>query len=268
MRSMTLPVVDREAALTNLRNASGKFVKLLREVEDPDRPAIGYWSIGEVAVHVSHIFQLYPDIAAGKSSPVEDHLRLGEAWDRFLREDETRDPAVAAERIERGAADLVDATRSAEWDKLVSWHGGVEIPVYSLTCFLINECEVHGLDVSRAEDKPWTIAPDVARLILDGHFPVLPYFVNQAAARGFRANYELRVRGGSTVYANFDNGLLTIDVETNRPVDCRISFEPVDYLLLGYGRKSQWSSVLTGKIVAYGRKPWLGLRLPKLLHSV
>jgi uncharacterized protein (TIGR03083 family) len=265
---MPLPVVDREMALMKLQSSSSRFVELLRRVEDPSRTAIGHWSTGEVAVHVSHVFQLYPDIAVGKGSPVEDHLRLGDSWDRLLSEDETRDPGVAADRIERGAADFVEMARTAEWDKLVAWHGGIEVPIYTLGCFLINECEIHGFDVSQAEGTPWKLAPDVARLVVDGHFPVLPYYVNRDQARGLSAVYELRIRGGSTVYAKVDNGLLTIDLEPPRDVDCRISFDAADYLLVGYGRRSQWAAILRGNILAYGRKPWLGLRFAKLFHSV
>jgi hypothetical protein len=41
----------------------------------------------------------------------------------------------------------------------------------------------------------------------------------------------------------------------------------VAYLLVGYGRCGQWSSILRGKIVAGGRKPWLGLKFGRLLTS-
>jgi hypothetical protein len=38
-------------------------------------------------------------------------------------------------------------------------------------------------------------------------------------------------------------------------------------LLVFYGRISKWPPVLTGKILAWGRKPWLGLSMTKFLTT-
>ncbi len=46
-----------------------------------------------------------------------------------------------------------------------------------------------------------------------------------------------------------------------------ISADPVAFLLVGYGRIGQWGQILRGKLVASGRKPWLGLGFGKLLTS-
>ena len=48
-------------------------------------------------------------------------------------------------------------------------------------------------------------------------------------------------------------------------MDCHVSADPVALLLVSYGRRSQWVPVLTGKLLAWGRKPWLGLRLVRYL---
>jgi hypothetical protein len=44
-------------------------------------------------------------------------------------------------------------------------------------------------------------------------------------------------------------------------VDCRISADPVSLLEVLYGRESQWPAVLRGRLVAFGRKPWLAFGL-------
>jgi hypothetical protein len=38
-------------------------------------------------------------------------------------------------------------------------------------------------------------------------------------------------------------------------------------MLVGYGRISQWGPMGRGKLLAYGRKPWLALKLSKLLRN-
>ena len=46
-----------------------------------------------------------------------------------------------------------------------------------------------------------------------------------------------------------------------------ITADPVAFLLLGYGRISQWSPILRGKLRAGGRKPWLAMKFATLLAS-
>ena len=49
------------------------------------------------------------------------------------------------------------------------------------------------------------------------------------------------------------------------PVDCHISADPVAFLIVAYGRGSQWPPILRGKITAWGRKPWRAFGLMRLL---
>jgi hypothetical protein len=112
------------------------------------------------------------------------------------------------------------------------------------------------------------VDPDRARFVIDAHMPVLPHFTNEAEIEGLNAVFELDVKGGSTTYFIVRDGQLTIDTDRPARVDCRISTDPVDYLLVGYGRKSQWGPLLKGKVLALGRKPWLGLKFGKLFESV
>jgi putative sterol carrier protein len=46
-----------------------------------------------------------------------------------------------------------------------------------------------------------------------------------------------------------------------------ISADPVAFLEVGYGRANPLVAALTGKLVAKGRKPWLGLAFGKLFAA-
>lgn len=50
-------------------------------------------------------------------------------------------------------------------------------------------------------------------------------------------------------------------------VDCILSVDPVAFLRVGYGRANPLTAALTGKVVAFGRKPWLGLTFGSLLAA-
>lgn len=177
------------------------------------------------------------------------------------------DSGVIAGRIEEARGRLEELATEDRWNELVAWHGGIQIPVSSLVGIALNECAIHGHDIAAAEKRPWSIDPDEARLIIDAHFPFLPSFVDRANAANFEATYELSIRGGSTVYIHVHDGTMTIDMTPTRP-DCRISVDPVDYLLVGYGRKGRWGPILKGKIVAWGRRPWLGTKFATLFETV
>ena len=132
---------------------------------------------------------------------------------------------------------------------------------------LLGEFEIHGRDIARALGHRWTIAPAHARLILDGAAPVMPGLVNPATAAGHTATYELRIRGGTTHFWAFRDGQFSIVDELRRP-DVVLSADPVACLLVFYGRRSQWPEILRGRMLAWGRRPWLAVSFVKRFHQV
>lgn len=265
---MTLPVPEKSQAISHVDDSARRWINLLRSAQDGSRPAIGHWSVGDVAMHTSHVFQILGDVARGGTSPVEDHLRLSDHWEKLLAEDPERDPRLIADRLDQSSKEFLDALQQSDWEQPASWHGGVKVPTYALAGLVTGECVFHGLDVARALGRSWTIDPAKARLVIDGLLPVMPHFVKQDAAAGVHATIDFRFRGGPRVYMLIDDGSLVIDERTDRPIDCHVSADPVDYLLIGYGRKSQLGPALTGKILAWGKKPWLALKFAKLFHSI
>lgn len=265
---VSLPIPELERSLQLAADQTHAFTGLLRRVQDPTLNAVGEWSIGEVATHVSHIFGMYPGLVAGESSPVVDHRTMSSDWQRMLNEDPERDPRAVADRIEDALARFLDAVGSDNWTKPVSWHGGVQVPVYSLASIFMNESGLHGWDVAHAVDEPWTIDAETARHIIWGHLPFLPAFVNKEVVSGMSANFEVRVRGSVPIYFIVAGGEIEIQQEKVSPIHCHISADPVDYLLVGYGRKGQWGPLLMGKIFAWGRKPLLGLKFGQLFQGV
>ncbi|MGH2730296.1 MAG: DinB family protein [Actinomycetota bacterium] len=265
---MSLPVPDRPETLGALRAGTERFTALLRSVADPSRNAIGHWSIAETAAHTSHIYALFPELIRGGESPVRDHLALSDAWEGKLAGDPVRDPTAIAERIESAVADFATEATDAQWEQPKVWHGGIKMPTYALAGILIGEAMLHGRDIATSEGKPWDIDASHGILMIDGLLPALPHYVKPQAVAGLKATYDLRLRGGPRLYFTIRDGVLTIDQTPPGPIDCHISADPLAYVLVGYGRIGQIGPILTGKLVAWGRRPWLALRFAKLFHSV
>jgi uncharacterized protein (TIGR03083 family) len=260
--------VDQTDVCAAGERVTAAYVGLLRGARNPGATAVGEWTVGDTSTHTAQIFELYAQAATGDGTfPVTSTSGMNDHWAQRLRDEPDRDPGRAADRIEAAATVIWPAYRSMSPDDTVEWYGGVKVPVYTPPSIMITEALVHGYDIARAEGSPWTIDADVARLSVRGVFPLLPEYVNRDAARDVRACYELRLRGGPPVYLTFENGVLSVDQSPPRPVDCRLSVDPAAYLLVGYGRIAQWGPVLKGKVMTWGRKPWLGLKLGQLIAS-
>ena len=263
---VTLPILDRDESLSSIAGSARAWRELVGRIEDPQAIAIGHWTARDVVVHVCHLYELFAQLVAGGKSPIRDHLTIGEEWDALVKADPQQDLGAAADRAVEAADAFIRAATADVWEEEVWWHGDLRVPVYSLAGFLVNEAEVHSFDVARSQDDDWELSRSKAVEGIVGLLPVLPYFVYAEQAKELRAVYELRVRSGPTVYITVRDGVLSIDA-TPAPADCKLSVDPVEYVLVGFGRRSQWVPIATGKIVAWGKKPWLSLKFSKLFHA-
>jgi hypothetical protein len=46
-----------------------------------------------------------------------------------------------------------------------------------------------------------------------------------------------------------------------------LAADPVAFLLVAYKRRSQWTEIIRGRLVAWGRRPWLALSLVQMFHK-
>ena len=254
-------------ALDSLRAAVPRCTELLRRVPDPAVRAIGSWSVGDVAAHLASVMDnnvaMIEDAGPVLAATTAEIERMNAGW---LKDDPDRDPTAAAARIERALERLTDKMRVSSGDSGIRWHGGLTLDPATLLCLTLGEVLVHGYDIATAARARWTIEAGEARTVLGGIIELAPEYVDEDGARNFSARYELRIRGGLQATLTFVDGGLTVG-RPDGTADCRISADPVAFLLVSYGRISVWGPVLRGRMVAWGRRPWLGLKLPSLLRN-
>lgn len=255
-----------------LRDVAPRLVTLVRSVRDTDAMAVGSWTAGDVAAHLSHCFRLDTNALAG--GPIPDAVVTAEgiaaATARQLAEDPVRDPAALADRIDGLAAEFDDAAARAG-TAAVGWLQGLRLPPSVVAGHLLEECLVHGHDIAEAAGRPWPIDRDHALLAFEGF--VLPLIsalpptalVDQETAGSFQGRFEVRLRRGGRTVMDFDCGRLTLQPGGARDVDARLSVDPAALLLLFIGRQGVAKPVLRGELAAWGRRPW---RLTRLLASI
>ncbi|MGI8983265.1 MAG: maleylpyruvate isomerase N-terminal domain-containing protein [Acidimicrobiales bacterium] len=286
-----LPGVDWSRTLVALREEEARVAALVRSIRNPGAHAVGDWTVGDVAMHLTQGLLVVPGLAREDMtdahqtlpalaerpglSPIDDVWDLAGLTMQGVKADSERDPAVLADRIEaRTAAFLDNAAAGGSADDRRAWLvEGTYLPLPTFTCHLLNEAIMHGHDIAVAEGRPWPIDPAHAALVFEGFiWPVVAALdpramVDQAKAAGVRATYDIRMRGASSFHLTFDDGALSIDPPSPRRVDCHISADPAALLLVAWNRQSQWSAIARGKLVAWGRKPWLGPRFRSLMRN-
>lgn len=283
---------DWQQGLDALRDELARVTSLLRSIQDPGTIAVGNWTLGEVALHLSQAWILVTCMARRDLSPIHalipstaevaggavtrDMWDFDEVTNGGVNADPERDPGVLADRIEAQAQQYFSACVGADPDEPRSWIiEGSTVGQSTLTYHLLNETVMHGADIAQAAGRPWQIKPSHAALVLERFIvPAIQVagprvFVNGVRAAGLQATYDVRIRGANSFLFLFNDGSLTIEEPSGsgRRVDCHISADPVALLMVVWDRQSQWSAIAKGKLLAWGRRPWLGLQLRSLIRN-
>jgi uncharacterized protein (TIGR03083 family) len=282
--------VDWQQSQDALRDEVARVTALLRSIQDSGIPAVGQWNVGELAMHLSQVWIAVPGLArrdlsrlyevipsitdVAGDSLMQDMWELGDVTALGVKSDSERDPAVLADRIEQRAQEYLAECARHSPKELRPWLvEGSTLPLSALTGHLLNETIMHGYDIARAAGRKWRIEPAHAAMVVRQFFvPVLQTceprtFVNAEKAAGLQATYQLHLRGGGRLNFVFDDGSLRVEEPSTRRVDCHISANPAAFFMVFWDRQSQWNAIAKGQLIAWGRKPWLGLKFRSLIRN-
>ena len=271
----TTTTVDWAAARRAVARAAPRLTAMLRSATTPEAPALGEWDVTQLAAHISHAMDTITAMSRGGGNLIEDIAGLPVLSDVMVAGEGRRPLPELAGRIDDSVAGFLAAMEeaSAAGDSSHSWMvQGTEMPLSVLTCHMLNELTVHGRDIAMALGVPWPIDKGDAALILQGFvFPALHTLgramVVQEKAGDKRARFEVRLRGDGRAWAFFDNGDFSVEGTPKGAVDCHLSVDPEAFLLVAWGRINQWQAIPKGQLLAWGRKPWLGLQLRSWLRN-
>ena len=266
MSEWTVALADVRAAL---QRVGGELCSLVRSGADGGVIVTGAeWTIGDVAAHVALGTEAYVGYVGGATDAFVDVSdiaggSLARSNAARLEADPRRDLGELADRLGAALSALLDATHGRDGKDAVTWHGQ-QVALADMLGMGLGEYVLHGRDIATTLSRSWTIRPDDARLVLASALPLLPLLGDPATTAGVHARYDVRIRGRVRAIVTIRDGEMTV-TPAGGPVDCHVSADPVALLLIAYGRRSQWVPILTGKLVAWGRKPWLGPRLVRYL---
>ncbi|GAC1367324.1 MAG: hypothetical protein NVSMB32_12270 [Actinomycetota bacterium] len=219
------------------------------------------WTVGDAAAHLATTGQLFAQWAGGVeqayAGPSTQELAAANA--HTLEE--------FTERSGAGLADLIlDATRTflermgarPSYQKVrtpLAEMDGDTLLSYQLTHLL-----GHGCSIAKALGKPMPVSRAMVPFTLPFLISVMPAVLKKDKVQGLNAAFLVHFRRGPQLAVTFDNGALSVSQTPPRRVDCHISADPVAFFQVALGNISQWGPIATGKLMTWGRKPWLALQ--------
>ncbi|HEV8372944.1 MAG TPA: maleylpyruvate isomerase family mycothiol-dependent enzyme [Actinomycetota bacterium] len=254
--------VDPAAARAGVAAAAGQAAELVRSLPDPAAPVPSLdWTVAQTATHLVAAARAFLGYVTGQVIP-DATIDLGERnLDRIAQVGERELPALA-DLLVADTRRYLEQTADLPADRPVPFYGGTTLALSSLHGILLGEYLVHGLDLARSAGRPWPIDPAQARLVIAAATALLPRYLDPVAARGVTAGYQVR---GPRFVLRVADGEATVEPGAAGPVDCHISADPVAFLEVAYGRRSQWRPVLRGQMTAWGRRPWRAFGFKRLL---
>lgn len=277
---LTGPAEDTRRAygrtLNALRDAVARSAELWRHIDHPDALAPGLiWTAAETAAHVVGDLRDYTQALTRHANgymthanrPTESPSALSAQVNaRHLEEVPERNLHRLADLLEATADAYLNAAAAADPSVRIATPNGLVIDPSTMATLLLGEQLIHGLDISRTANIPWTITAADAFLVISGVLTVAPQYLRPGRAAGVHLSFELRMRGGPSYRLAVDDGTAVVTAAGEK-ADCVITADPVAFLLLGYGRISQLSPLLRGQLRPGGRKPWLAMKFGTLLYS-
>lgn len=261
--------IEHARNLRALELGAQRAADLLRSIPDVNvRIPNSEWTISEAAAHIITSVRTYGSWATGAASPEQLGLSQKQINTEIARVNDARiatidrsDGKILGDQLLEVVTNFVRDAAPLSGDRPFEWYDQIPMDMQSMTCIELAEVLVHTWDIAKATGKPWPIDAKDAEQMMLGALALTPHYVNKETTKGVKASFDIRVRGGARIGIRLDGGVATIQIPPDGDrYDCIISAEPVALLLVSYGRIGLAAPVLTGKLFAYGRKPWLGLK--------
>ena len=146
------------------------------------------------------------------------------------------------------------------------WLYGRPTTVANVAAGMLTELVLHGQDLGRLTGWKPELTHRQALAGLEQQMVLVPVFVDPDKARRLAGTYGLRFRDGPEFTYRIDaGGALAVDRGWPARADARVRADPAVFIAVSLGRANPVVAGLTGKIVAYGRKPW---RMAQLGNTV
>jgi uncharacterized protein (TIGR03083 family) len=221
------------------------------------------WRVGELGAHIAQTAVVFTQATRGEVTAYGEHGDFNARIDqRIVDELPERDPARLAALIEERYVELRSAFANRSDDELLSRFQGYSVA--GLNAIWVIDLNVHGYQIGQAIGRPFRVDNRALRLALE---TVIPFAFDPGGARGMHATYAIHIKGTQPIVYSVDDGTVRIE-RIGAPIDCHLAVDPIPFLLVTLGVMPLWQAALGLKMRAWGRRPWLAMRITKIFPTV
>lgn len=266
--------VDLPGTLQAVQTVADQVSSLVRYIPDPQAQVPGSeWTFGETAAHIALGQRLLTELSRGSPSPFGDGtMPLAAIVDEFasvnrrlLAQFPERDGVRLADLINEATRSFCEELSGLSAAKKIDCHFG-SLDLYTFASYSLFHLILHGYPLARALARPFPISRERALLTFPFVMTVLPFVAYQQTIGRLHGCLDVQIRSGPRFSVHLDDGVMRVENGRPKRADCHLSADPVAFLLVGTRLIGQWGPIAQGKLVAWGRKPWLALRFAGTLH--
>lgn len=260
---MATLTVDRSKTREAVQEVTDLLVDLVGSLPDTGVQMPGsQWTVGDAASHLVTGARLFGELVKGVPTFYAESNResLAEANRHSLSTQTERDGKVLATQLSEVMGALLAGMASRPpTQRMVSPMGDMDQD--TLLSYTLTHMLMHGHPMARAVRRPSPVTAERVALTLPFLAGAMRTVVAPERVGGLTATYLIHLRGGPKLAVSFTDGAIDVSTTPAKRVDCHLVADPVAFFLVGVGLVSQWGQIARFRLLAYGTKPWLGLRL-------
>jgi hypothetical protein len=261
--------IDLHETLQAVQMMADQVSSLVRYIPDPQAKVPGSeWTFGETAAHIALGQTLFTELTRGSPSPFGDGTTpLAAIVDEFasvnsqlLAQFPERDGVRLADLINKATRSFCQEISGFPAAANVDCHFG-SLDACTFASYSMFHLMLHGYPLARALSRPFPISREHALLMLPFLTAVMPFVATPNTIGRLRGCcLDIQVRSGPRFSVHFGDGGIRVEKGRPKRADCHLSADPVALLLVGTRTIGQWGPIAQGKLVAWGRKPWVALQ--------
>ncbi|HVA96691.1 MAG TPA: hypothetical protein VND99_03470 [Candidatus Acidoferrales bacterium] len=255
--------------LSNELNIVAKRVANLIQFSDTTTPIPNsQWTVGDAAAHLVISQRLARSILHGEKSPYGEGSPdfIAEVNKKYLQEFTERSGSILASMLlEEVNSFLKETKKFSDKNILPTHYGSMDILLGISYC--LSHLLGHGCAIANALGKPLPVRIQHIRITIPFLKMIMLRVYDKKAALNLNASFVIDMRGIEKIVIICDAKGAKIENHIPKIVDCYISVDPLSFFLVTNGLVPQWKAFITGKLILWGKRPWLVFKLKTLFPS-